>query len=59
MLATLRGEVIEIIDSLDYKEKEVLLLSSGFTELLSRIQSELERLTRGIPSSSERKNTEF
>ena len=52
--ATLRGEVIEIIDSLDYEEKEVLLLSSGLIELLSRIQSELERLTRGIPSSSER-----
>ena len=52
--ATLRGEVIEIIDSLDYEEKEVLLLSSGFTELFSRIQSELERLTRGISSSSER-----
>jgi len=52
--ASLRGEVIEIIDSLDYEEKEVLLLSSGFIELLSRIQRELERLTGGIPSSSER-----
>ena len=51
----LRSEVLEFIDSLEYEEKEVLLFSSGFIELLSRIQSELERLSRGIPSSSERK----
>ena len=51
----LRSEVLEFIDSLEYEEKEVLLFSSGFIELLSRIQSELERLVRGIPSSSERK----
>ena len=52
---SLRREVIEIIDSLGYEEKEILLLSTGFIELLSRIQSELERLTRGIPSLPERK----
>jgi len=51
---SLRSEVLELIDSLEYEEKEILLFSSGFIELLSRIQSELDRLTRGIPSSSER-----
>ena len=50
----LRSEVLEFIESLEYEEKEILLFSSGFIELLSRIQSELERLTRGIPSPSER-----
>ena len=52
---SLRREVIEIINSLGYEEKEILLLSTGFIGLLSRIQSELERLTRGIPSLPERK----
>ena len=50
----LRNEVIEIIKTLDYKEQKVLFISSGFIGLLSRIQEEMERLKRGIPSSSER-----
>ena len=52
---SLRREVVEIINSLKYEEKEILLHSSGFIELLSRIQAEFQRLNRGISSSSERK----
>jgi hypothetical protein len=52
---SLRREVVEKINSLKYEEKEILLHSSGFIELLSRIQAEFQRLNRGISSSSERK----
>lgn len=50
----LRGEVIEIINSLDYLEKAVLLHSSSFIDLLSRIKKTTETLTRGTSSPSER-----